>query len=97
VKEQREKVLVSVFDNVYGDKQTQKLTYEEFKAKYLDSILLGNRLVKESYVVSTLQALIAEKDYDQIDTLFQLYSVHKEEMTMLNKIPVAKSLLEELG
>ena len=54
IKEQREKVLISIFDSVYGDEKPQKIEFEEFKAKYLDSIILGNRLMKETFVVSKL-------------------------------------------
>jgi len=52
----REELLVGMYDTVYSAKAD--LTLDEFKAKYLSSIELSNRVLKESYAVEKLQSVI---------------------------------------
>jgi hypothetical protein len=65
-------VLIALFDSVYGEVQAKesKLSYDEYKKKYLDTILLSQSLIRESFAVSQLQRVIKDKDYDEIETLF---------------------------
>lgn len=78
-----------MFDSVYSDNtQKQKdepLSIEEFRAKYYHMIELGNKSVKESFAVSQIQRVIEEKDYTEIDMLFQFYTVSKEESLLLKQ------------
>jgi hypothetical protein len=62
-----------MFDTIYGEQYNKDLSFEEFKDKYYDVIELGNKSVKESFAI--LQSIIENKDYNQIDTVFQLYLV----------------------
>lgn len=79
IKQKRENVLIALFDSVYGevDAAEANISFEEFKKKYLDSILLSESLLRESYAVSHLQRVIKDKDYHEIETLFQLALVQK--------------------
>jgi hypothetical protein len=45
-------------------------------------IQLGNKSVKESFAVGQIQRIIEDKDYNEIDALFQYYIVSKEESLM---------------
>jgi hypothetical protein len=64
-----------MFDTIYGEQYNKDLSFEEFKDKYYDVIELGNKSVKESFAILQLQSIIENKDYNQIDTVFQLYLV----------------------
>lgn len=70
-----------MYDSVYSAKAD--LSFDEFKARYLTSIEMSNRILKESYAVGQIQSIIANKDYDQIDKLFTLYTVMKQERHLL--------------
>lgn len=43
IKKKREDILIALFDSVYGEVQAAEanLTYDEYKKKYLDTILLS--------------------------------------------------------
>jgi hypothetical protein len=85
VKKKREDILIALFDSVYGEVQAAEsnIGYEEYKKKYLDTILLSQNLLRESFAVSQLQRVIKDKDYDEIETLFQLALVRKQENAIL--------------
>ena len=89
VKQKREDFLVTLFDTVYGEVHAAdaELTYEDFKQKYLEMILLSNSAYKESFAVEQLKRVLAEKDYEEIDTLFQLYIVQKHENAIISTLP----------
>ena len=89
IKKKREDVLIALFDSVYGEVQAKesKLSYDEYKKKYLDTILLSQSLIRESFAVSQLQRVIKDKDYDEIETLFQLALVQKQENAIISSIP----------
>ena len=72
IKKKREDVLIALFDSVYGEVQAKesKLSYDEYKKKYLDTILLSQSLIRESFAVSQLQRVVKDKDYDEIERLF---------------------------
>lgn len=78
---QREDLLVSLYDSVYTAKAD--LSLDEFKARYLQSIEVSNRMLKESYAVSQIQTIIENKDYDEIENLFNLYTTMKQERQIL--------------
>ena len=78
--------MITLYDSIYGDISSKELTYEEFKDKYLQSVQIGNQSVKEAYVVGQIQRIIAEKDYEEVDTMFQLYTVMKEERNLLESL-----------
>lgn len=64
------------------------MSYEDFKNRYLDMIVISNNCIEESFAVSQLERVLKDKDYDEIDTLFQLYLVQKQENDLLsNFIP----------
>lgn len=54
IKKKREDILIALFDSVYGEVQAAEanLSYEEYKKKYLDTILLSQNLLRESYAVT---------------------------------------------
>lgn len=81
--------MVTLFDTVYGEVSTAEasLPYEDFKSKYLDSIALSDNLIKESFAVDQLRRVIKDMDYDEIDTLFQLSLVQKQENSILQSLP----------
>jgi hypothetical protein len=90
-------MLVTLFDSVYGEEEAKTLTYEEFKARYVHSIQLSNRLIKESFAVTQLQRIIEDKDYDEINNLFSYYIVEREEDELLSSLPnYTATKLEEL-
>jgi hypothetical protein len=43
--------------------------------------------VRESYAVSTMQRVLKDKDYNEIDTLFQFSLVVKQQNLILSQIP----------
>jgi hypothetical protein len=51
LKKKREDILIALFDSVYGDVQSAdaNLTYEAYKEKYIDTILLSQNLIRETY------------------------------------------------
>jgi hypothetical protein len=57
-----------LYDSIFGDEKD--ITYEKFKEKYLKSIEIGNRSVKEAYAVGQLERVIHDKNYEEIDTMF---------------------------
>jgi hypothetical protein len=79
LKQKREDILIAMFDSVFGEvhQAESQLSYEKYKSKYLDMIALGTDLMKESYTVNQLQRIIKDKDFNEIETLFQLYLVKK--------------------
>lgn len=80
IKAKKEDFLVGLFDSVYsGDQKIKDVTFEDFKKKYLQSMKISNQVVKESFIVQQLKRLVEDKDYDEIETLFQLYLVQQEE------------------
>lgn len=89
VKQKREDFLITLFDTVYGEVQAadSQLSYDEYKQKYLEMILLSNSAYKESYAVEQLQRVLADKDYEEVDTIFQLYLVQKQENAIISTLP----------
>ena len=87
VKRKREDFMVSLFDAVYGEqtKKNKEVTMDEFKEKYVEMMEVSNRCVKESFAVNQLRNIIENKDYDDIETLFQLYLAQKEETQLLTQ------------
>ena len=61
------------------------MSYEDFKNRYLDMIVISNNCIEESFAVSQLERVLKDKDYDEIDTVFQLYLVQKQENDLLSK------------
>jgi hypothetical protein len=74
-----------LFDTAYGEVKTEdsKLSFDEFKARYLDTINLSSNLLRESYAVNRLNRVISQKDFEQIEALFQLALVQKQENAIL--------------
>ena len=91
VKRKREDVLIAMFDSVFGEVQAKEsnISYDEYKKRYLDTILLSQNLMRESYAVSQLQRVIKDKDYNEIETLFQLALVQKQENAIFSLLPEA--------
>jgi hypothetical protein len=54
VQEKREDLLIAMFDSVFGEVKAEesKMTYEQYKDKYLDMIQLSSTCLKEGYAVS---------------------------------------------
>lgn len=70
VKKQREDYLITLYDSIYGEESSKTLTYEEFKNKYLKSIQMGNKSVKEAFAVMQIKRIIEDKDFEEVDTVF---------------------------
>lgn len=89
VKAKREDVLVALFDSAYAEVNAAdaNITFDEFKNRYLDILTLSNDLVRESYAVNLMSRVIKDKDFAEIDTLFQLSLVVKQENSLLEQIP----------
>jgi hypothetical protein len=81
IKAKREDFLLTMFDTVYGEVQgnLSKLTLEEYQNLYIDMIQISTNCVKESFAVSQLSRVIKDKDFNEIETLFSLYLVQKQE------------------
>lgn len=80
IKVKREDVLVALFDSAYAEvnQADANISFDEFKSRYLDILTLSNDLVRESYAVNTMSRVLKDKNYDEIDTLFQLSLVVKQ-------------------
>jgi hypothetical protein len=65
-------MLIAMYDSAYTEVNSAdaNITYTEFKNRYLDLISLSTDLVRESYAVNTLQRVLENKQYDEIETLF---------------------------
>lgn len=89
IKAKREDVLVALFDSAYAEVNSAdaNISFDEFKNRYLDILSLSNDLVRESYAVNMMSGVIKDKQYDEIDTLFQHSLVVKQENLILSKIP----------
>ena len=89
VKAKREDMLVALFDSAYAEVNAAdaNITYDEFKNRYLDIITLSTDLVRESYAVGVFQRVLKDKHFDEIETLFQLSLVAKQENAILANIP----------
>jgi hypothetical protein len=89
VKDQREEMLVALFDSAYSEVNAAdaNITYDEFKNRYLDIITLSTDLVRESYAVGVFQRVLKDKHFDEIETLFQLSLVAKQENAIFANIP----------
>jgi hypothetical protein len=89
IKVKREDVLVALFDSAYAEvnQADANISFDEFKNRYLDILTLSNDLLRESYAVNTMQRVLKDKQYDEIDTLFQLSLVVKQQNLILSQIP----------
>jgi hypothetical protein len=89
IKAKREDMLVTLFDSAYSEVNAAdaNITYDEFKNRYLDIITLSTDLVRESYAVGVLQRVLKDKHFEEIETLFQLSLVAKQENAILSNIP----------
>ncbi len=89
IKVKREDVLVALFDSAYAEvnQADANISFDEFKNRYLDILSLSNDLVRESYAVNTMSRVLKDKNYDEIDTLFQLSLVVKQQNLILSQIP----------
>ncbi len=61
LKEKREDVLVKLFDASYIEQNgnPENLTYDQFKLRYLNLIQYSEKILKESFAVSTLTRAIS--------------------------------------
>lgn len=82
-------MLVALFDSAYAEANAAdaNITFDEFKNRYLDVLTISNDLVRESYAVTLLSRVIKDKNFDEIETLFQLSLVVKQENLLLASIP----------
>ena len=89
VRQKKEDFLVSMFDSVYGEIKAAdaEISFEEYKEKYLDLIQVSNSCIHESFAVSQLNRVIRDKDFEEVETLFQLYLVQKQENFILQSLP----------
>lgn len=76
-------MFVSIYDSVFKSPETTSL--EDFKASYQRSSIVASRLVKESFAVSQLSAIIERKNYDEIEKMFNYYTLLKEERALQKK------------
>lgn len=58
--QKQEDFLVSLFDSVYGEIKTSEkdLTFDEYKARYLEMVRIGQACVQESFAVGQLNRVI---------------------------------------
>lgn len=69
LKAKREDFLVTLFDSVYGESDT-KLSFEDYRDRYIDSIQVSENLIRESFAVNLLNRVIKDKKYEDVDSLF---------------------------
>ena len=74
----RKELFVSLYDQLDLGSSAD-LSLEEFKEKYLASQTLAARLAKETYLADKMNRLLFDKDFDDIDRIFKLYTVMKQE------------------
>ena len=58
---------------------------------------MSQNLLRESFAVSQLQRVIKDKDYEEIETLFQLALVKKQENAIVAAIPAEITFNEKGG
>ena len=97
----RDDMLLSMYNSVFDNAHTTSL--EDFKKTYLRSGLLAARIAKESFAVNQLSRIIRGKDYDEIENLFSLYQLIREESHLtktrapqdeINKVSERRRLLQ---
>ena len=74
----RKDLFISLYDQLDLSTSTD-LSLEQFREKYLASQSLAARLAKETYLADKMDRLLFEKDFDDIDRIFKLYTVMKQE------------------
>ena len=55
------------------------MTKKQFKDKYFESSNMAARLAKESNIVKKMEKILKNKDFDEIENIFNLYAVMKQE------------------
>ena len=55
------------------------MTKKQFKDKYFESSNMAARLAKESNIVKKMEKILKNKDFDEIERIFNLYAVMKQE------------------
>jgi len=74
--------LVGLFDNLFPAGE-QDIDFEEFKTSYLKGSALASQLAKESILATKLQQVIENKNYNDIEIAFNLYTIMREEHSLL--------------
>ena len=74
----RKDLFISLYDQLDLSTSTD-LSLEQFREKYLASQSLAARRAKETYLADKMDRLLFEKDFDDIDRIFKLYTVMKQE------------------
>lgn len=80
---QKKAFLVSLYDKMMPQSEAG-VSEEEFKEKYFQSSQLAAKFAKEAFVVNQMEQMLSNKDFDQIDNLFNLYTVMREERQLLH-------------
>lgn len=76
---QHDDYLVSLFDATFGADSKGPASMEEFKNKYLSMMLVRNQTIKELKAISTLESILERCDDQEIENVFLLQLVTKEE------------------
>ena len=84
-KSAREDFLVELFDNSFPGlaREDYQPSYEEFKEKYLVSSSLASQLAKETIAADRLDKIIKDKNYEEIEQIFQYYTLLREEHNLI--------------
>jgi len=89
--QRKQAFLVSLYNQIMPDENSEELTYETFKERYLKSTQLASRFAREAFVVNQMEKVIANKDFDEVENAFALYTIMREERQLVN----TKYMLDE--
>lgn len=82
-----------MYDKVFKGNNSET-SFEDFKQAHLRSSVISAKLVKESFAVNQLERVVQGKNFDDIEAVFQLYSVMKEEIALLGREYIAGVVID---
>ena len=77
-------MLIKLYDEVFAH-NNNTITFEDFKKQNLRSGIIAAKVAQESFAVAQLERIITGKNFEEIEKLFQLYAVLKQEREMLGQ------------
>lgn len=69
--------MVSLYDAAFS--KLEDVSIEEFEEKYYQAVLVAGKMASEAYAVNQLKKVIAGKKFHEIELIFNLYAVIREE------------------
>ena len=70
---------MTLYDQFDPQSPTTPMSLEQFQDKYFESQAMATRVAKEVYLVKKMDTILRDKEYDDIDNIFKLYTVMKQE------------------